>query len=69
MYFDKESGRPHLRVITLSTMIFVGLYLNAFICSVATIRDDSMEPILRKAGLPFSDRVMYRKFMDPNEKV
>jgi hypothetical protein len=28
-----------------------------------------MDPLLRKAGLPFSDRVMYWKFIGPQEKL
>ena len=65
MYFDRETGRPHLRVITLSTMVFACLYLNAYTCSITMVKDDSMHPVLRKAGYPFSDSVLYRKFMSP----
>ena len=69
MYFEKETGRPHLRVITLSTAIILSMYLNAFTCSVARVNDDSMEPLLKKSLFPFSDLVFYRKFVNPGEKL
>ena len=69
LYFDRETGRPHLRVITLSTAIIISIYLNAFTCSIAGVHDDSMEPLLKNSRFPFPDLVLYRKFVNPGEKL
>ena len=69
LYFDTHTGSPNLRLITLSTFIITGFYINAFLLSFGYVRDDSMSPLLRPAGIPFSDTVFYRKFMGPKEKL
>ena len=49
--------------------MIVTLCLNAYTFSIGTINDDTMNPMLRKAGYPFSDRILYAKVVAPNEKL
>ena len=70
LYFDSLTGKPNLRFLTLTTSIVAFLYAQAFLFSVATVRDNSMVPYMRKAGgWLFCDTVLYKKFSQPNERL
>lgn len=70
LYFDHVTGKPNLRFLTVTTSIVAFLYAQAFLFSLASVRDDSMVPYMRKAGgRVFCDTVLYRKFSQPNERL
>ena len=70
LYFVQTTGKPNLRFLTITTLVFVGFYAQAFLFSLGVVRDDSMLPYMRKAGgYLFSDTIFYRKFTQPNERL
>ena len=69
VYFEKETGRPNLRFLTLQTLLIAGVYAHTYLFSLWYIRDNGMLPNLRPAGFPFSDTVLYKRFNLPKEKL
>ena len=46
-YFYRADGSVNLARLTVSTALFVGVYTNAFLCTVKQVKDPGMDPAMQ----------------------